>query len=101
MTVAQAPPQLFDVVLEPPYLRIVAVGKVSERQFRAAMEGRCPGCDSTDLERVESENSEWMWATCSDCCWSDAFRAVARKNRIVWRMLPATPRRPSKTDRSV
>lgn len=84
-----ATPQLFDCVLAPPYLQVVKVSTVSERQFRAAMEGECPSCGSTDLARDESDNGEWMWAICSDCNWSEAFRATARKSRIIWRLLPS------------
>lgn len=81
-------PQLLDVVRNPPYLQIVKVSALSERQFRAAMEGECPGCGSDVLDRVESENDEWVWAACPDCCWSESFRVVARRNRYIWRMLP-------------
>lgn len=80
-------PLVFDMVHAPPYMQIVAVTTASERQFRAAMEGECPGCGASDLERVPSENENWTWAHCSECSWAEAFRAVARTSRIIWRQL--------------
>lgn len=80
--------QIFDVVRNPPYLQIVKVGTASEREFRAAMEGECPGCGSRDLERIESENDEWTWASCESCFWAESFRAVAKDDGgHIWRIL--------------